>query len=125
MTTQGLWQAVERRDRAADGLFVYAVRSTRIYCRPSCPSRRPNRDGVEYFPSSSMAEAGGYRACRRCRPDVERAAEPSVERVRRACDAVSRRPDLPWTSARLARAGEASVAQLQRGFRDVLGLTPR
>ena len=125
MTTQGLWQAVERRDRAADGLFVYAVRSTHIYCRPSCPSRRPNRDRVEYFPSPAMAEAGGYRACRRCRPNVEIAAVPSVERVRRACHAVARRPELPWTSARIAKAGAASVAQLQRGFRDVLGLAPR
>jgi AraC family transcriptional regulator of adaptative response/methylated-DNA-[protein]-cysteine methyltransferase len=125
MTTQGLWQAVERRDRAADGLFVYAVRSTHVYCRPSCPSRRPRPEGVEYFPSPAMAEAGGYRACRRCRPNVDRASEPSVERVRRACDAVARRPDLSWTSARLATVGQASVAQLQRGFRDVLGLSPR
>ena len=125
MTTEGLWQAVARRDAAADGLFVYAVQSTRVYCRPSCPSRRPKRQRVQFFPSPAMAEAGGFRACRRCRPDVRHATNPAFERVRRACDAIARRPDVPWTSRRLARAGAASVAQLQRGFRDVLGLTPR
>jgi AraC family transcriptional regulator of adaptative response/methylated-DNA-[protein]-cysteine methyltransferase len=125
MTIQGLWHAVARRDPAADGLFVYGVRSTHIYCRPSCPSRRPRADRVEYFPSAAMAEATGYRACRRCRPELAPADHPSLGRVRRACDAVARRPDAPWTSARMAQAGHASVVQLQRSFRDVLGLTPR
>src|SRR5579864_6303735 len=125
MVTGGLWHAVASRDRAADGLFVYGVRSTHIYCRPSCPSRRPRADRVEYFPSAAMAEATGYRACRRCRPELAPADHPSLGRVRRACDAVARRPDAPWTSARMAKAGQASVAQLQRSFRDLLGLTPR
>lgn len=125
MTTQGLWQAVARRDAAADGLFVYGVRSTRVYCRPSCPSRRPRRERVEFFPSPAMAEAGGFRACRRCRPEVARQSSPAFDRVRRACDAIARQPDASWTSRRLAQAGSASVAQIQRGFRDALGLTPR
>lgn len=125
MTTQGLWQAVTRRDAAADGLFVYAVQSTHVYCRPSCPSRRPKRERVEFFPSPAMAEAGGFRACRRCRPEIAHATNAAFERVRRACDAIARRPEASWNSRRLAQAGSASVAQIQRGFRDALGLTPR
>jgi AraC family transcriptional regulator of adaptative response/methylated-DNA-[protein]-cysteine methyltransferase len=125
MMTGGLWHAVARRDRAADGLFVYGVRSTHVYCRPSCPSRRPTPDRVEYFPSPAMAEAEGYRACRRCRPEIAPTQDPALDRVRRACDAVAQRPEAPWTSARMARAGSASVAQLQRSFRHVLGLSPR
>jgi AraC family transcriptional regulator of adaptative response/methylated-DNA-[protein]-cysteine methyltransferase len=126
ITNQGLWKAVESRDAHADGLFVYAVRSTGVYCRPSCASRRPRRDRVEFFPAPAMAEAGGYRACRRCHP--ERAAiesTPDVARVRRACEAIGRKPDAPWTSRAITKAGGASVAQLQRSFRRVLGLAPR
>lgn len=126
MTETGLWTAVETRDRAADGCFVYAVRTTRIYCRPSCPSRRPRRDRVEYFPSPKMAAASGYRACRRCRPDAPaNGAAPGTDDVRRVCEAVARRPDVDWTSARLARAGGLSVSRMQRAFRRTLGLAPR
>jgi AraC family transcriptional regulator of adaptative response/methylated-DNA-[protein]-cysteine methyltransferase len=127
MTTSpdGLWKAVAERDVHADGLFVYAVKSTGIYCRPSCASRKPRRDRVDFFPAPAMAEAGGYRPCRRCKPNVERGGPPALERVRRACEAVASRPDLPWTSQRLARAGGTSTVQLQRAFRDVLGLGPR
>jgi AraC family transcriptional regulator of adaptative response/methylated-DNA-[protein]-cysteine methyltransferase len=125
MNTEGLWRAVERRDRAADGLFVYGVRSTHVYCRPSCPSRRPRPTGVDYFPTPAMAEAGGFRACRRCRPASALVTAPAIDRISRACAAVTARPDAPWTMARLAKAGQASVVQVQRSFRDVLGLTPR
>src|SRR5919204_1047194 len=62
------WNAVVNRDAEADGSFVYAVRSTRIYCRPSCPSRRPRRRHVLFFPRPEAAEAAGFRACLRCRP---------------------------------------------------------
>jgi AraC family transcriptional regulator of adaptative response/methylated-DNA-[protein]-cysteine methyltransferase len=120
-----LWSAVTTRDVNADGMFVYAVVSTRVYCRPSCPSRRPRRDRVEFFPTPAMAEAHGYRACRRCRPDRPDLGPPALERVRRACAAMARAPEGPWPAPRLARAGCASVAQLQRAFRRVLGLSPR
>jgi len=125
MSNEGLWHAVTTRDRNADGLFVYAVASTRIYCRPSCPSRRPRRDRVEFFPAAAMAETRGYRACRRCHPDGPVTGVPAVERVRRACEAVARRPERRWTSAELARAGGTSTVQLQRAFRETLGLAPR
>jgi AraC family transcriptional regulator of adaptative response/methylated-DNA-[protein]-cysteine methyltransferase len=125
MTAEGLWTAVERRDRTADGLFVYGVRSTHVYCRPSCPSRRPARAGVDYFPTPAMAEAGGFRACKRCRPNGAVAGDPAIERIRRACAAVAASPDASWTTARIARAGATSVVQIQRGFRGVLGVSPR
>jgi AraC family transcriptional regulator of adaptative response/methylated-DNA-[protein]-cysteine methyltransferase len=122
---EGLWRAVAARDASADGLFVYGVASTKIFCRPSCPSRLPRRDGIEFFPTSAMAEAGGFRPCLRCRPLDPVAAPPAIDRVRRACDAVSQRPDARWSNPMLARVSGASVPQLQRAFRRVLGVSPR
>ena len=63
------WRAVATRDAAADGHFVYAVITTRVFCKPSCPSRRPLRENARFFPSSSDAARAGYRACLRCRPE--------------------------------------------------------
>jgi AraC family transcriptional regulator of adaptative response/methylated-DNA-[protein]-cysteine methyltransferase len=124
-TTERLWQAVTHRDTHADGLFVYAVSSTGVYCRPSCASRKPNRDRVEFFPAAAMAEARGYRPCRRCHPEAAATGSPALARVRRACLAVARQPDAKWTAARLAQAGGTSVVQIQRAFRSVLGMAPR
>src|SRR6185295_10722299 len=75
------WDAVLARDRSADGLFVYAVSSTGVYCRPSCPSRRPRRDRVAFFETALDARAAGFRACRRCRPDGAAPADPWVEKI--------------------------------------------
>src|ERR1700733_2615817 len=125
MTTDHLWHAVVARDGRADGLFVYGVRSTGVYCRPSCPSRRPAPERVEFFPLPAMARAHGYRACRRCHPGDLAAGPPAIDRVRRVCTAVARRPAAPWTATDLARAGQTSIVQLQRAFRRLLGLAPR
>ena len=126
MTSDTLWNAVVSRDAGADALFVYAVKSTGIFCRPSCASRRPKRERVEFFPAPGMAEAAGYRACKRCRPnDARFAAPPALERLQRACAAVAARPDAHWSTRSIARAGGASVPQLQRAFRQHLGLAPR
>jgi len=80
---------------------------------------------VEFFPTPAMAEAQGYRACRRCRPAAPKAPCRTVEFVRRVCEAVSRHPEHRWTSAALASAGGTSIARLQRGFRRTLGIAPR
>ena len=64
-----LWSAVVRRDIEAEGLFYYAVSSTGIYCRPTCPARRPNKENVVFFETTREAERAGYRPCQRCRPD--------------------------------------------------------
>src|SRR5271155_3203972 len=64
------WEAVRRRDAGADGLFFYAVRTTGVYCRPSCPARLPHRENVTFHATPADAEGGGFRPCRRCRPNA-------------------------------------------------------
>jgi AraC family transcriptional regulator, regulatory protein of adaptative response / methylated-DNA-[protein]-cysteine methyltransferase len=123
--TSRLWAAVQARDRTADGLFVYAVRTTGIFCRPSCPSRRPRQDRVTFFPSSPVAAAHGYRPCRRCRPDSRSAIAHPLAHIQRACTAIARAPERAWSSKRIAAAAGSSVAQVQRAFRSQLGLSPR
>ncbi len=117
------WQAVAHRDRSADGQFVYAVRSTGIFCRPSCPSRRPRRDRVEFYASPAEARDAGFRPCRRCHPESP-AARSLVERAIAAWTRLWR-ADEPVTLARLAAATGASPFHLQRTFRRELGLSPR
>ena len=120
-----LWAIVLTRDREADGLFVYAVSSTGVFCRPSCPSRRPARARVEFFPSAGMAVAHGYRACRRCRP--RRRDWPPAELA--MCSGPVRpsrwRPNVRGLSRACRRLPAPSAPQLQRAFRRVLGMTPR
>ena len=73
------WQQVLERDASADGQFFYAVKSTKVYCKPSCASRRPTRKNVTFFPTTAAAEAAGYRACKRCEPDrVAPKADPQA-----------------------------------------------
>jgi len=117
------WDAVLTRDRTADGRFVYAVRSTGIYCRPSCAARRPRRDRVQFFDRPALAEAAGFRACRRCRPNQPPAdgAARLVERVRRLLD---ERPE-EARLAGLSRAVGRSPFYLQRTFKRIMGVTPR
>src|SRR5580698_6788477 len=85
---QALWDSVRGRDRAADGVFVYAVRSTGIYCRPSCPSRRPRREQVVFYSLPEAAEQEGFRSCKRCRPGAVPATDPNVEKMRGVCRAI-------------------------------------
>ncbi|HWA56177.1 MAG TPA: bifunctional DNA-binding transcriptional regulator/O6-methylguanine-DNA methyltransferase Ada [Gemmatimonadales bacterium] len=121
---EAAWAAVLERDARWDGRMVYGVTSTRIYCRPSCPSRRPRRDRTRFFGTPAEAEAAGFRACRRCRPGSEAAtsAEQAVARARRYLDDhASERVSL----ARLAREAKMSPWHLQRTFRRLVGLSPR
>jgi len=119
------WRIVLARDRRFDGAFVYAVRSTGIYCRPSCPSRRPRRAVVQFYPIPEAAEAAGFRACRRCRPTQVPAADPAVPVVRELCRAIEAHPDAPADLATLARRAGLSPHQLLRAFRRVLGVSPK
>src|ERR1041385_7710833 len=89
MTSSERWQAVLARDRRFDGAFVYAVRSTGIYCRPSCASRRPRRTQVTFFPIAEAAEREGYRACKRCKPAAAAGSDPVVALVRDAARAIA------------------------------------
>jgi AraC family transcriptional regulator, regulatory protein of adaptative response / methylated-DNA-[protein]-cysteine methyltransferase len=116
-----LWKAVSERDQAMDGAFVYAVRSTGVYCLPSCPARRPGRDQVVFFDAPEAAERGGYRACRRCRPRVQNG---DVASLRRVCTIIEAAADLPSLAALAASSGIGRF-RLQRLFQRLLGLSPR
>ena len=119
------WTAVAARDRRADGAFVYAVRSTGVYCRPSCPSRRPRRHHVEYFADGADAVVAGYRACRRCDPDGA-APGPVAQKVAAALAHMQRaEPGHSPSLAALAQHVGCSAAYLQRAFVRVLGVSPR
>jgi len=118
------WRAVERRDPRFDGRFVYAVRSTRIYCRPSCPSRRPARERVTFYAAPDAAEEAGYRACRRCHPREARLA-PAAVAVERARLHIEQNPDQGVTLSLLAAQVGMSPFHLQRTFKRLLGVSPR
>lgn len=120
------WAAVNSRDRSADGRFVYAVTSTGVFCRPSCPSRRPKRANVQFYSSAASAEKAGYRACLRCTPKSTDATriEKAVARAKSILDATSetsRSVDL----RSLASAVGVSPFHLQRHFKRILALTPK
>src|SRR5437867_4046195 len=118
------WRAVQQRDRRFDGRFVYAVSSTRIFCRPSCSSRRPTRSRVEFFDTPADAERAGYRACKRCRPTSAEAR--TIDRaVARACEYLTQHVDDRVTLASLAREVGVSAFHLQRAFKRALGVSPR
>jgi AraC family transcriptional regulator, regulatory protein of adaptative response / methylated-DNA-[protein]-cysteine methyltransferase len=125
LTTESRWRAVLARDPGYDGAFVYAVRSTGIYCRPSCASKKPRRDRVTFFPVPEAAERAGFRPCRRCRPTQARPADPRVPVVREVCRIIDAHPDEPASLAALSARVGATPHRLLRAFRAVLGLTPR
>ncbi len=116
------WQATRRRDPNADGAFVFAVRSTGVYCRPSCPARRPHRHQVRFFPSCAAAELEGFRPCRRCRP---RERSPHAALVLGVCRWIQEHLEERNDLSSLARRVGLSPFHLQRIFKRSLGITPR
>ena len=125
MNADEKWLHVLARDARSDGSFVYAVRSTGIYCRPSCPSRRPKREQVAFFPLPEAAERAGYRPCRRCCPEQATPADPGVERVHRTCQRLDGDANGTPTLAALSAQVNASPYHLQRTFKRVTGISPR
>jgi AraC family transcriptional regulator of adaptative response/methylated-DNA-[protein]-cysteine methyltransferase len=117
------WQAVLSRDLSADGRFVYAVTTTGVYCRPTCPSRRPRREHVLFFEAGNEAARAGYRACRRCRPDE--AVSPAVARVERARRWIDAHSDVVPRLASLSRVAGVTPWHLQRSFTKLYGVSPR
>lgn len=118
------WQAVLERNPSSDGKFVFAVLSTGVYCRPSCPARRPRRENVQFFRAPQEAEHAGFRACLRCRPRAAN-GNPQQEAVRAICRFIEQHLDEPITLARLGAEFRQSPFHLQRTFKSVLGITPR
>src|ERR1700735_3339315 len=118
------WQAVKRRDRAFDGKFLFAVRTTGVYCRPSCASRPAKRENVTFFETGAQAEKAGYRACKRCRPDQLGAPDPQVEAVKRACAEIEQAEEAPKLADLAASAG-LSPYHFHRVFKAITRVTPK
>ena len=118
------WEAVLSRDTRFDGAFVFAVRSTGIYCRPSCPSRRPRREQVTFFPLPEAAERAGFRSCLRCHPK-DAPAPTALKAVRRVCRLLEEHRDGPLTLQALAARVGLSPSHLQRTFKRIVGVSPR
>jgi AraC family transcriptional regulator of adaptative response/methylated-DNA-[protein]-cysteine methyltransferase len=121
MQSETQWRQVMERDARQDGRFVFAVRTTGIYCRPSCPSRRPRRDSVEFFADPKLAERAGYRACLRCKPTEISAQAQAVMRARQLLDEA----EGVVTLAELSKRVGVSPFHLQRLFKRAAGLSPR
>ncbi len=119
------WDAVAARDRSMDGVFFYAVMSTGIYCRPSCPSRRPLRENVVFFRARGAAELAGFRPCKRCKPEASGRNDPGAQIVEGVCRYIDTHPDEPLTLDALGRALGISPFHLQRTFKTITGITPR
>jgi AraC family transcriptional regulator of adaptative response/methylated-DNA-[protein]-cysteine methyltransferase len=118
------WEAVCRRDRAADGALYYAVRTTGVYCRPSCSSRQPRRENVEFHATPTAAEAAGFRPCKRCKPTAQGLAERHAAVVAKACRLIEQAEELPSLDD-LARGAGLSPFHFHRVFRSVTGVTPK
>jgi AraC family transcriptional regulator of adaptative response/methylated-DNA-[protein]-cysteine methyltransferase len=122
------WDAVRARDAGADGVFYYSVRSTGVYCRPSCASRPARRANVAFHPDCGAAEAAGFRPCLRCRPDLPPLAVRQADAVAEACrliDAAQARAETPPDLDTLAQACGMSRFHFHRVFRAQLGITPK
>ncbi|HEY9509542.1 MAG TPA: bifunctional DNA-binding transcriptional regulator/O6-methylguanine-DNA methyltransferase Ada [Verrucomicrobiae bacterium] len=123
-TEQKRWTAVAQRDANADGKFYYSVKTTGIYCRPSCAARRPQRENVQFHESCEAAERAGFRACKRCQPNAEPLNELHIVAIARACRTIKTaevEPDL----GTLAKAAGLSRFHFHRLFKKAVGLTPK
>jgi len=118
------WDAVRARDERADGRFVMAVRTTRIYCRPVCPARAPLRKNVTFYADAETAEAAGFRACKRCAPDATSKNEPHNAMVRAAIDMMASAASPP-TLNQLAAHVSMSPFHFHRVFTRIVGVTPK
>jgi AraC family transcriptional regulator, regulatory protein of adaptative response / methylated-DNA-[protein]-cysteine methyltransferase len=116
------WDAVLARDAGRDGEFFYGVRTTGVFCRPSCPARRPRRENVIFLETAQEAVRAGLRPCRRCRP---LGRDASAERLTRICRFIERNLDQSPALAALAEEAGLSPFHLQRSFKAALGITPR
>jgi AraC family transcriptional regulator of adaptative response/methylated-DNA-[protein]-cysteine methyltransferase len=118
------WDAVQRRDAGADDVFYYSVRTTGVYCRPSCASRPARRANVAFHATRADAEAAGFRPCLRCRPDLPPLAQRQAQAVARACRLIETADTLPDLDT-LARACGLSRFHFHRVFKATVGITPK
>ncbi|WP_016835680.1 bifunctional transcriptional activator/DNA repair enzyme AdaA, partial [Herbaspirillum lusitanum] len=118
------WLAVTQRDKAADGTFYYAVRTTGVYCRPSCPSRQARRENVAFYDSGAQAEQAGFRACKRCKPNEAALGERRAQAIATVCRAIEQAEDLPSLDE-LAQIAGMSRFHFHRVFKEKTGVTPK
>jgi AraC family transcriptional regulator of adaptative response/methylated-DNA-[protein]-cysteine methyltransferase len=122
--TDPRWQALLTRDESQDGKFVYAVKTTGVYCRPACPSRLAKPVNIEFFDSCDAAEAAGYRPCKRCKPKQASLSSRQADLVAQACRLIEASEEMP-TLAALAEQAGLSPFHFHRIFKSVIGLTPK
>lgn len=125
MNEHDYWQAIQQRDARYDGQFVYGVRSTGIYCRPSCSSRQPLRENVSFFVQPEQAEQAGFRPCKRCQPRLAHAPDPQLELVERICRLLAEECERPPSLKALSQQFALSPYYLQRLFKRITGVSPR
>jgi AraC family transcriptional regulator of adaptative response/methylated-DNA-[protein]-cysteine methyltransferase len=123
-TDEERWKAVARRDRRADDVFVYSVKTTGVYCRPSCSSRLANRQNVRYHATASDAEQAGFRPCKRCRPNGASLREQQASAVAEACQLIDD-ASKPLGLEALAKSVGMSPSHFHRVFKSLMGLTPK
>ena len=123
-TEQARWEALVRRDRRADGAYLYGVVTTGVYCRPGCSSRQPNRENVRFFDTAEEAEEEGFRPCKRCNPRSPEGKEIHAEAIARACKLIDESEEPP-TLVELAGAVGLSPSYLHRLFKRMVGVTPK
>jgi AraC family transcriptional regulator of adaptative response/methylated-DNA-[protein]-cysteine methyltransferase len=118
------WEAILSRDKKAEGVFFYSVRTTGIYCRPTCGGRNAKRENVAFHATCAEAEAAGFRACKRCRPNEPRGSELSGPSIERACRLIESSEKLPPLAV-LAAVARVSPSHFHRVFKAQVGITPR
>ncbi len=123
MEREVFWNAVKANDTRFDGVFFLGVRTTGIYCRPSCRARLPKRENIAFFPSWQAAESNGLRACLRCKPKEHTFADPKIEKILRACEILE--AEDPCSLDELAAAVGLSPYHLQRSFKEIIGVSPK
>jgi len=123
-TDSQMWAAVLARDNRCDGSFVFAVQSTGVYCKPSCPAKRPSRDRVVFFSAPAEAEESGFRPCRRCHPRSNE-SDHGIVAVDRVCKYIEANLDHKLTLSKLSDHAGISPYHLQRTFKQAVGLSPR
>lgn len=122
METEIYWKAVQNNDAKFNGAFVYAVSSTKIYCKPSCSSKLPKRENVRFFDDFDKAETNGFRACLRCKPKSE-TANPQTKIVLRACKLLESEEQISLKD--LSARVDLSAAHLQKMFKQIIGVSPK
>ncbi len=122
LTDEECFRALEERDTRFDGVFIAAVTSTGIYCRPSCPARKPLRKHVRFFPDTQAAREAGFRACKRCDPDQH---EHEAQLIEEVCRHIEDHIDESLTLAQLGDHAGLSASHLQRVFKKITGISPR